>query len=212
MEKKKRNWVGVIVLVFLLGIFPILSYVYMKAGFDYQIDARAELKELGAVMQLPDTTIFGDTLVGAKMGKQISLLSYFDPTDQQSLAVNGKYLSEIYDQFNDVDWFRMDLLVPQKGQSELRSYQEEYKMEDAEQLFFYQTNQSLQGVNASLYVADSLHNKLNCVVLADTTGTVVNYYDLSDGKQFVRLVEHIAIMRPKEKAKPQAIFQREREL
>ncbi|GAB5552144.1 MAG: hypothetical protein Sapg2KO_17350 [Saprospiraceae bacterium] len=212
MEKKKRNWVGVIVLVFLLGVFPILSYVYMKAGFDYQLDARAELKKLGTVMSLPDTTIFGDTLVGTKMGKQISLLSYFDPTDQQTLAISGKYLSEIHNQFNDVDWFRMDLLVPQTAKSALSAYQEEYEVEDAEQVFFYQTNQSLQEINGSLYVADSLQNKFNCVALADTTGTIVNYYDLSDGKQFVRLVEHIAIMRPKEKAKPQAIFQREREL
>lgn len=212
MEKKKKNWVGVIVLVFLLGVFPVLSYVYMKAGFDYQVDARAELKELGEVMSLPDTTVFGDTLVGAKMGKQISLLTYFDPTNAQNLAVSGKYLSEIYEQFDDVDWFRMDLLIPPTAKPALTDFRTDYKMEDPEQVFFYNTNQSLAGVNASLHIADSLHNKINCVVLADTLGTIVNYYDLSDGKQFVRLVEHIAMMRPKEKAKPQAIFQRERDL
>lgn len=184
----------------------------MKAGFDYQIDARAELKDLGKVMSLPDTTIFGDTLVGEKMGKQIALLSYFDPTDSKNLEVSGKYLSEIYDQFNDVDWFRMELLSPAKAKPALTTYQTDFNMEDPEQIFFYETSQSLQGVNSSLNIADSLHNRINCVVLADTTGTIVNYYDLSDGKQFVRLVEHIAIMRPKEKEKPQAIFQREREL
>jgi len=212
MEKKKKNWVGVIVLFFLLGVFPILSYVYMKAGYDYQLDARSELKQLGSVMELPDTTIFGDTLVGAKMGKQITLLSYFDPTDQKNLEFCGKYFSEIYSQFNDVDWFRMDLLVPAKSTKALIDYRLNYQMDDPQQVFFYQTDQTLSAVNARLYVADSLRNKMNCVVLADTTGTIVNYYDLSDGMQFVRLVEHIAIMRPKEKEKPQALFQREREL
>lgn len=212
MEKKRKNWVGIIVLFFLLGVFPVLSYVYMKAGFDYQVDARAELKQLGTVMNLPDTTIFGDTLVGAKLGKQISLLSYFDPADQNTIDLSGKYFSEIYDQFNDVDWFRIELLVPSESTNALMDYRLNYQMEDPQQIFFYQTNEALASVNRSLYIADSLSNKVNCVVLADTTGTVVNYYDLSDGNQFVRLVEHIAIMRPKEKEKPQALFQREREL
>jgi hypothetical protein len=51
------------------------------------------------------------------------------------------------------------------------------------------------------------------VALADTSGMIRQFYDLEDGKQFVRLIEHIAMMRPQEEdEREEAVFQREREL
>ena len=99
MANKKRNWWGVALMLMLLALFPIMSYIYMKKGFDYQVQARSELKNLGPVLNLPDTTFFGDTLVGQKMGKQVALLAYFDPSNQETLKFTGKYLSEIQEQF-----------------------------------------------------------------------------------------------------------------
>lgn len=212
MAKKKRNWVGVFIMLILLAIFPAFSYFYMQKGLDYQLTARGELQDLGAVMALPDTTFFGDTLIGVKMGKQVQLIAYFDPSEEESAAFSAKYFGEIHEQFDDVSWFRIDLLAPQNQKAALERYQETHKMKDREQVFWYATTAQRQEINAALYVKSEYQLKPNCAVLADTNGVVVNYYDLADGKQFVRLIEHIAILRPQEKAKPKAIFQRERNL
>lgn len=212
MSEKKRNWFPIIVLLLLLGLFPVLSYWYMKKGFDYQVDARSELQVLGPGPALPDTTFFGDTLTGADLGKQVRLLGYFDPAAEAERSLSGKYLKEVREQFVEVPWFRMELLVPQTSEAALRDYRHELgKDGPADILFFYATPQSRAQVNAGLHLETACQPKMNQMVLADTNGVVVNTYDLSDGKQFVRMIEHIAIMRPPEKGKQEALFQRERE-
>lgn len=210
---KKRNWIGVLILLLLLVIFPLMSYFYMKAGFDYQVNARDELSDLGMTPPMPEQTFWGDTLTGKNKGKQVSLLSYFDPSDAQVMATSGKYFSEIHQQFDDVEWFRMEFMVPEQAKSSLQDYQRDQKMADAEQVFFYATNSSRAQVNAALYVSEALQAKVNVVALADTSGMIRQFYDLEDGKQFVRLIEHIAMMRPQEEdEREEAVFQREREL
>ena len=209
--KQKRNIWAVALMLILLAVLPVISYIYMKKGYDYQFEARSELAKLGPAMELPELTFFGDTLVGADMGKQVQLLAYFDPKDKETLELSGKYFGEIHEQFNDAKWFRMDLLVPSGREVALKTYQEEHKMDDAYQVFFYKTNKGAGEVNQSLYIKAQDVRQANFVALADTTGTVLNTYDLSDGKQFVRLIEHIAILRPAEK-KEKALFRREREL
>jgi hypothetical protein len=210
---KKRNWLGVAVLLVLLVVFPVMSYIYMKAGFDYQIEARDELQELGAVPTFPGQTIFGDSLTGKDLGKQIQLLAYFDPAREEVTQINGKYLSEIYGQFDEVDWFRMELMVPESSKAALQRFLTEKNIEDPEQVFFYGTDRSREQFNEQLHIGQDMRSAPNVVALADTAGVVRQYYDLTDGKQFVRLVEHIAMMRPQEKDERQeALFRREREL
>lgn len=210
---KKRNWLGIAALLVLLVVFPVMSYIYMKAGFDYQVDARKELQDLGEVPRFPTETIFGDTLTGKDQGKQVRLLAFFDPAEAEELAISGKYFSEIYEQFDEMDWFRMEFMVPEQSKRSLQDYLAEKGMEESAKIFFYGTTQSREPVNQQLHIADDLRARLNVVALADTTGTVRQYYDLSNGKQFVRLIEHIAMMRPPEKDERQeALFQREREL
>lgn len=190
-----------------------MSYLYMKAGFDYQIDARDELQELGVVPSLPSQTIFGDTLTGKDQGKQVRLLSFFDPQKEDALAVSGKYLSEIFSQFDEVDWFRMELMVPETSKKALERYLAAHQMEDPTQVFFYATDQSMDQVQKQLHMAPEMQGRINMVALADTSGMIRQYYDLTEGKQFVRLVEHIAMLRPQEEEERQeALFRREREL
>lgn len=212
MAEKKRNWLGILTLLLLLVLIPVLSYLWMKAGYDYQVDARAELHDLGPVPAFPEQTIFGDTLTGKKMGNQIQVLGYFDPEDPQILAVAGKHLGEIHEQFDQVDWFRMELWVPEQSISALQEYMADKGMKDAQQVFYYKADQAPEQINQTLHIGQDLQGQVNVVALADTNNTIVNYYNLADGKQFVRLVEHIAMLRPQEKEEKKALFQREREL
>lgn len=210
---KKRNWLGIGILLVLLVVFPIMSYIYMKAGFDYQVDARDELQELGPLPAFPAQTIFGDTLTGKDLGKQVRLISFFDPSEAAVLSTSGKYLPEIYEQFEEVDWFCMELLVPESGKQALENFLAEKKWQDPQQVFFYATRDTREVVNQWLHIGSELQTAPNVVALADTAGIVRQYYDLTDGKQFVRLVEHIAMMRPQEEdERPEAVFRREREL
>jgi hypothetical protein len=212
MAEKKRNWIGIAILLMLLVVIPVVSYLWMKAGFDYQVNARSELVSLGPVPALPEATIFGDTLIGKKMGKQVQLLGYFDPTESKVLEISGKYLSEIHEQFDEVDWFRMEFLVPETAQNALDEYVAEKGMKDPQQVFYYATQQPLAQINKQLHIGSELQSFFNTVALADTSGTIVNYYDLREGTQFVRLIEHIAMLRPQETDQEEdALFQRERD-
>lgn len=210
---KKRNWLGIGILLVLLVVFPVMSYIYMKAGFDYQVDARGEWQELGQLPDFPEQTIFGDTLTGKDLSKQVRLISYFDPSDEAVLTTSGKYFPEIYQQFEEVDWFCMELMVPQSKKQSLEGFLDEKKWKDPQQVFFYATGASREQVNQQLHITNEMRSAPNVVALADTSGMVRQYYDLTDGKQFVRLIEHIAMMRPQEEdERPEALFRREREL
>ena len=84
-------------------------------------------------------------------------------------------------------------------------------MKDPEQVFFYRTNTERATINRQLHIKPEWADAPNCVALADTAGTVVQVYNLDDGKQLVRLVEHIAILRPKVKERKEGTFLEERE-
>ncbi len=197
----------------LLVVFPAMSYVYMKNGFEYQVKSRAELQDLGTAMSLPSNNYWGDSLVLDKTDKKVSLFAYFDPSDQENTAVSGKYFGEMVEQFKEIDWFRMNLLVPQNASNALTAYTQEKDIEKATNIIFYPAQQDRQAINQTLHIGADVLNAKNCVALADTNGIVVNYYDLADGKQYVRMMEHISLLRPlEEKKKAEALFRREPDL
>lgn len=206
---KKRNWLQIgILLLFLVG-FPIVSYIYLKKGYDYRVEAMQELKDYGSIPGIPATTVWGDSVDIEKQSNQIVVLHYINLSDNEEKALIGKYMNELHQQFDGIERVRFWGGYAPSDSAQVAAFMEEMDLIDFDQyLAFPATAVSTNGIQLP-EGAPTMDKPL--VFLADTTGTVRSFYNLENGREVVRLVEHITFLVPPEK-KQKAIFNPEQEL
>lgn len=204
---KKRNWTQIGLLLLFLVVFPIISYFYLKSGYDYRVEAMEELAEYGPLPVPSGATLFGDSLKETALTKNVVLLHFIDLANPDQSDLMGKYMGEIHEQFDGLERVVFLAGFVRADTEAVRAFLEEYKLNDPEQYFAFEQEELTGpysflegGVTAKPYV-----------MLSDTTGTIRNFYDLGRGEELVRLVEHITYLMPKEKRKA-ATFKPEQEL
>lgn len=203
----RRRLVVWSVLALLLFGLPAVSWLYLRNGLNWRIEAQAELKgEYGKIQ--PVTVIYPDGSKDNLLTDKVCVIHYFGANPD--LTPENKFILDtgerLFKQFGFKsaavpDHFRL-VMISQDGTAEFRTYARTLPSAD------YATWVWSGGLNswrATLVNAYTLYCEQNNVkpvshyyALADTTGTIRRFYNALDEKEVGRMVEHIALLLPRE--------------
>ena len=182
-----------VLLGFLLVVFPLGSYLYLRAGFAYQLESWDEMDPIGPVADLiayerPDSTI--DIL-------------FFEPASaSDSVARAVEKLHEAFDDSPDVRFVSL-------GDGQVRLLpQDPVQLASTPfgttQAAFAKTSVPFSGACTDVPVRQRAYT-------VDIDGNVRRCYNLHDGPDLSRLVEQVALILPRGK-KEDVILERATEL
>lgn len=182
-----KNWFQTSIFVLMLVVLPTLSWYYLKKGENYQLQLRAELKDYG---QLPSFTL--QQLLGNGVLKSDELKDHVVIVKEVSAEELNQpkdlifALETLHTQFNE----RQDvvLLLHSKVQDadKIGALLRQHKLVDATQILVTSSNPDL--INAYKFPEQGMMG------IVDTTGTIRRYYHYRDGRELLRLTEHITVL------------------
>lgn len=184
---KVKYLVATAIVIILIGL-PIGSYLYLRSGFMYRLEALQTLESKG---DFPDSLLClnsSSDLQSTKLNRKTLLLAQFKDTGHEEELKNNLRL--LNDQFSDSKTFQMVWLLDSSVNKSL--------------------NQDLDILNCNVdkLQLDELFLD-NELMLVDTSLQIRNRYSYS-AERFKKVVEHLAIILPREKRK-NIVLQRESE-
>ena len=174
------------IVIILIGL-PIGSYLYLRSGFLYRVEVLHELESKGESSNSMDCDALASSGEIDLDPKTLLLAQFSNPVHEQELKTKLRLLN---DQFSDSETFQMVWLMDSGSVPDLDADENILLCEmDASQLNFVFEDHEL--------------------VLVDTSMQIRNRY-LYSVEKFKRVVEHLAIILPREKKK-NIVLQRESE-
>lgn len=204
---KKRNWTQIGLLLLFLVVFPIISYFYLKSGYDYRVEAMQELGEYGPLPVPEGPTLLGDSLQETALAGKVVLLHFVDLANPDQSSLMGKYMGEVHEQFDGLESVVFLAGFTRGNPEAVRAFLQEYQLRDPQQYLVFAQEQ-LTGEYAFLEGGVTARPY---VMLSDTSGAIRNFYNLERGKELVRMVEHVTYLMPQEK-REEATIKPEQEL
>lgn len=212
---KKELVVPMLAFAFFLVLLPLGSYYYLKKGYDYRLAALNELKnDYGTIptFDLVDTDSQQISTTALKVN--LVLLNIFPAAYPELQKTLGETLVKLHDQFDDRNDLQFIFQVPSEQSpsiSQLQAYQEQYEFADPGQCHLLATpTTTIAALNRDSLPRWQLNDSYPYFFLTDTTLTIRHYYDYSKLEDVKKLVEHIAIMLPRQE-EPDIIFKRDTE-
>ncbi len=214
-----KKYIQASALMLFMVVMPLGSWYYLSAGLEYQKTARAELKDYGT---LPDFSLLNqnDFPITRDSLKGNMLLASFFRFDDPDNKERFRMLRALYEQFDDRTdvWFVQHALRPvQGGGKTIQGFAEAVELQEEGQCVYL--NGSLEQIHqllregyhipqegmpkdedGKLQIASELPAGMRdypYFVLVDDKGMIRNYYDYRDQGQMKRLVEHMAILMPR---------------
>ena len=178
--KPKRPAVQLILLGILLIVFPLGSFLYLRAGWNYQLDSRTEMEALGPV---------ADLLNYPRPDSSIDIVFVSPATTNDSIAVA---LRSIHEAFDDNPVVRFVAL----GDVSANVF------DDPGQLTFVPTSlRTLDGLDADARYSQRCETVpvAQRAYVVDVAGQVRRCYNLHRGDEAARLVEQVAFIIPRPK-------------
>lgn len=179
MKKRSPVWLSMVLIGLLLVVFPLGSFLYLKAGIDYRIESLSELEPLGSAES------FG--LQKSSQEVPIVYALYMTPASAaDSVATTIRNIHEAFTHEPAVKFvglgkssFSIIDDAPQSEQIELKpSYKEAFQKLTASSPHCENVPLEHQGI------------------LVDREGMVRRCYDLHSGPDATRMVEHLTILVP----------------
>ncbi len=211
-------------LLLLTVVLPLASWMYLKAGFNYQKSAMAELKDYGSMPTVSMMHTGTSKSVKFPIAGQVQQI-YVLPANAEQRKELLATLTKMHEQFDDVKSIRFivfDLLGPEV---------EIAKIDEPDQVYYpklavpalrhllatsfkipqFESSDGQPTVKAVLPAAAAALTQYPYVVLVDVNGTIRNYYDWRDPQQIRRLIEHTALLMPRNPAKkPRVVREKEK--
>ena len=163
----------------LLIVFPLGSFLYLKAGFNYRVESLSELEPLGSIepFGLPVSTV-EDPLV---------YVLYFSPSAfSDSVGISVQNVHEAFTLEPSVKFVGFGeggyKLIDDTEQASQIAYTSEMKI-----AFQKLTSNSPHCENVPL---------IQQGIIVDREGKVRRCYDLHSGPEVIRMVEHLTILVP----------------
>ncbi len=208
--KEKRPY-QTILLMLLLVVLPLGSWLYLKKGFNYQIEAIAELKQYGTLPKFLTKDFLGRVISSEEIEGKLVLLNFISDTPQSKERLET--LFSLHDQFDDALGVAFLNIGLRPGMESNVSKEQLYR--DTTQFYFIPTQGERplflgQNILYPLYDEYTPGDSLNFnpvvpedlpdypfFVLIDKLGKIRNYYPLENRERIKRLVEHIALTMPR---------------
>lgn len=217
---KRKNFIQLIALFLMLIVLPAGSWYYLQSGFDYQKQARAELLDYG---KIPANTKLlsteGQELTLSDSKHQLSIFSFVSKDKLNNERVeNWKKLYEQFEETGRAKFFlgALDTLVDFSTFEQLpRNENCVYlNAENSKKIIAHLEEPQLktERINGGKYQTQKINDwtNYNYTAIVDTTFTIRNYYQIDEMESLKRMVEHLAILVPREKSKKPVLI-REKE-
>jgi hypothetical protein len=205
-SNSNKTW-RLIALVFVLGVLPLGSWLYLRGGLEWRKDALAELGDFGKIRAA--NIIYPNGTKEDQLKESICVIHYFGANPE--LTEDNKRIIEtfkrLYDQFGTLStgmprpFFKL-VLIYEGGSVEFRSEVQKIPTID------YATWVVTGGLNSWGTILNNGYEKFRVekkakqydrvFALADATGQLKCFYNALDEKQLNRLVQQIALMLPPE--------------
>jgi len=207
------------ILTILIG-FPLLSWYYLKTGYNYQMDARAEMKDYGTLPSFNFTSHNGGVYSSDSLKNTMSVISFFGENGKANQEM-CKVMRKLNTQFGDNDNLEL-LIVSLESQLDypgvLAGLFALNKFDKSQHHFLTGKNIDVQkwvgeGIKVPTKWIEKEDGPTDILLEINNSGTIEDYpfFVLVDKKQSIRsfyhvdkieeikrMVEHIAILLPKE--------------
>ena len=230
-RKKIANKIQIAILALFIVFMPLGSWYYLQSGFNYHEKLMSELRDYGTLPEFSLLTQNNDSLVNADLHGKIILANFYNDATP-TYAISMDYARRILSQFKsqkDLVFLFHNLSSEMQNDSLLKAIAEKENLQESRAYFLSSHEKQLTQLLISGYKIpemdkrsgkDSITFEKNVsklpevypyFVLVDTSLTIRNYYNINDKASMNNLVEHLAIILPREKkGKAQHIPQKEK--
>lgn len=210
MRLKKNMLFPMAMLAFFLIGLPLGSYYYLKRGYNYRLAALQALdNDFG---KLPEFTIVGpegEAISSSALNGGLVVVNFFPEGDENLKAKLGDYLYRLHDQFDDRN--EVAFVTHLRDSAQAEAFLQKYELTDKEQCFFVPGGKDFPAKYAHEGLPDWKGQTIYpYFLLADSSLTIRNFYDMRQDTSIKRLVEHMAMIIPR-KPERDIIFKRETE-
>ena len=217
-RKKLGNKIQIAILALFIVFMPLGSWYYLQSGFNYHEKLMSELKDYGNLSGFTLITQEGDTLLNDDLRGKIMVANFYS----QNASYTPKamdYARRMLGQFKsqpDLIFLFHDLDADFHQVDDLKTFAEKEELTDSRVYFLKGEKDQVASLIKSVYKIPNLENKQEgdsitfkpvtsvpdeypYFVLVDSSLTIRNYYDINNESSINHLVEHLAIILPREK-------------
>lgn len=210
---KAKRIITNIVLVFMLIIFPAMSWFYLDRGADFYRGMMADLGNYGEMPQFNLKNTSGDLIDEKKFDKKLSVINFASPIEDKE-GYEG--MKRVYDQFKD----NSEVLFATMDSGKLDSISFgsqilEQGINPDKWSFLYGEDSIIQDLKTNQFTMnDSLQQLVGnidrALVLVDTNNIIRNYFLSTDSIQTNRMITIMSVLMPRDE-KASIKFEREKE-
>jgi hypothetical protein len=176
---------GVWVLFGFIVLAPLVSYYYLKMGYDYRKEV---LQELAPKAEIAPFHLSVDTslkVTDEMLEGKVCVLSYVEDEKEE-----WDYLFALWDQYKAREELLMLSFAPAKQNCDHQAKTGQWEVHPL-------SEQAFQAFIQSAIKTDSIKIPAYGHILVDTAGIVRRTYPLADPQSKVKLIEHLAIVLPR---------------
>lgn len=200
-----RKYFVYAVLFLLLVVFPAVSYIYLKKGFDWRVEAQNELQDYGKIR--PAYIIWQDGSKEDQLKGKVCVVHFFGenpdltPTNKKLIDLCEELVKQYgYKPESERNDFRL-ALVAEGGTAEFKSYVQTRPLSEMSNYVWTGGLGSWTSILKNGFDFYCSKNKVapypEYFALTDTSGVIRRFYNAEDSKEVDRMVEQIALLLPK---------------
>lgn len=200
-------------LLFLVGM-PMVSYIYLKKGYDYQKEALSDLRKSHQMKEHGQLRLLDGVLPAKDLSDNMYVLGMMPNTANPNFPRYGEVLSALHEQFDLPENIKFWTVFENKDSNFVANYQASHQLpKDTSQLQYWTAAERGYGsfvAQLGLLEKEQASLKEGLLVLVDDSLYVRRAYQLNEDDVKL-LVERIAILLP-ERKKPKPELRRKEEL
>ncbi len=203
--------ISIAILFVLLVGFPIGSWFYLKSGLEYRKEVIADLHDYGQLPTIALTTYAGRVLRNEDVKNKILVVHFMDFQNLEATKQTGDWLTRLHEQFDERKdvLFLIHVLDSTATAATVEKFATQYQLQDTAQCFFLQENSEVFKTIATTVYNIPEGDMTSYFALTDLNGTVRRQYDSRKLDDVKRLIEHVALLIPKENRRSTAVRDRE---
>jgi len=182
-----------VILILLLG-FPLGSYLYMKQGFAYRKKAIEAMGDFGRMPSLNALANLRGDLPDSLRGNMV-VVGWLDPQKQSIGDQYGAMLDSLFQQFQNSPHLYFTTITTADS-SYVAEWAENYNLPEDDMLSFLTADSSTFRSTATNFKLPEDPGQQPIVALVDSSLTTRKFYDLSERKQTIGLVQLISLIIP----------------
>ncbi|MFQ5446505.1 MAG: hypothetical protein ACE5FF_06190 [Saprospiraceae bacterium] len=192
--KRRRIVIGTLVVI-ILFILPAGSWFYLQSGLNHRTKALAELGDFGKITTFNLPYQGGLLAVPDDLRGKVSVVNFLSG-DSKADQLACERIGKVHKSFDETDGVVFLSFIPADSSANLLQLATTLGIEDYKQQFLIGVQKpEWQRLASEVF---KMENPASDVALADTSLTVRNYYDIHNNTSMGRLVEHIALIVPKQ--------------